>query len=99
MDRKTLNFPASAAWVARYADVHTVDHRALVAVLGVDVGSLHTESQVLVALAEFAKASVEDEKLRLMYNESVGAGVDPDSEAAMTTLESDYSDWLDGATT
>jgi len=97
MDRKTVNFPQPAGWVAAYADIHSMEHRALVTVLDVEVGSLHTESQVLVALAEFARRAVEEEKLRLMYNAALDAPADPDREAAMASLEADYPDWVDGA--
>ena len=89
MDRKTLNFDSPATWVQGYTRQGTLEHRALVQVVG-ERAALSSESGVLIALVEHAHAEVEQERLRLLYDDAMSAqGMEPEAEAAMGLLEQD----------
>jgi hypothetical protein len=88
MERKTLNFDAPLTWVREYATPGTPGHQALAAVTGDPALKLASESAVLVSLVEYAHARVEEEKLRLMYDEAcAGQPLEAEAEAAMDLLE------------
>ena len=90
MERKTLNFDGKLTWVREYATPGTPGHQALVAVTGDPALKLASESAVLVSLVEYAHARVEEEKLRLMYDEACAwQPLEAEAEAAMDSLERD----------
>ena len=96
MQRKTLNFENPVTWLRDYATQGTVEHRALVRVIGEPAYVLTSESAVLVSLVEYAHARVEEEKLRILYDEAYSDQArDPDSEMAMDVLEADYAEFVE----
>jgi hypothetical protein len=92
VDRKTLNFESPVSWARAYARPGTLEHRALVRVVGDVADKLTSESAVLVTLVEYAHALVEEEKLRLLYDDVYGVEpMEPEAEAAMDILERDLA--------
>jgi hypothetical protein len=97
MERKTVNFSSPPVWLRRYATPGTPEHRAMLRVVSEAEGVISSESAVLLALVEHAHAEVEQEKLRMLYDEAYSAaGPDTDAADAMTTLESDYAAYIEG---
>ena len=96
MHRKTLNFESPVTWARTYAQPGTLEHRALQRVVGEPGYRLASESAVLVTLVEYAHRVVEEEKLRLLYDEVYGErGAEPEAEAAITGLERDYGSFVE----
>jgi hypothetical protein len=83
LDRRTVNFaPGEAAFLDRYKDSDTPEHRALLILLpGVTADS---DSAVIKALVRLAHARIEEEAMRLTYDRAVDSGeFDAESRAAM----------------
>jgi hypothetical protein len=99
MERKTVNFSSPPVWLRRYATPGTPEHQAMLRVVSAAEDVINSESAVLLALIEHAHAEVEQEKLRMLYDEAYSAA-EPDTDAAdaMTALESDYAAYVEGET-
>ncbi|MHB8342424.1 MAG: hypothetical protein ACYDB7_14835 [Mycobacteriales bacterium] len=92
MERKTLNFDTPATWIRRYTQPGSLEHLALARVVGEPADRLTSESAVLVALVQYARARVEEEKLRSLYDDVYAEpALEADGEAAMESLEHDYA--------
>jgi hypothetical protein len=97
MHRKTLNFEAPVTWARAYAQPGTLEHVALQRVIGEPAYGLTSESAVLVSLVEYAHKLVEEEKLRLLYDDAYGeSAMERAAEAAMNILERDYVGFTQG---
>jgi hypothetical protein len=97
MDRKTVNFSSPPTWLKRYATPGTPEHAAMLHIVPEAEETLKSESAVLLALVEHARGEVEEEKLRMLYDQAYGGEeVEPEAAAAMAALEDDYAGYVQG---
>jgi hypothetical protein len=83
LDRRTVNFaPGEAAFLDRYKEPDTPEHRALLNLLP-DIAT-DSDSNVIKALVRLAQRQIEEEAMRLTYDHAVENGeFDTASQAAM----------------